>query len=116
MPLQANSIAVTAAQREEILAGLEPSRIISANTTLVWPDAGNTHHEVSSATAVALTLPTGAIRLGAKIKGNSIGSGALSFVGQGGDVLRVNAILPATVDQNSPWMWERCTGGWLRVA
>lgn len=89
---------------------------LTGNTTLAWPAAAGRYHIVTSASAVALTLPTGAIVNGSAIRGVNMGAGALSFAPSGGDTIVLHAILPANVDQYSPFELRRVTGGWVRVA
>jgi hypothetical protein len=89
---------------------------LTGNTTLTWPAAQGNYYFINSASAVALTLPSGAITNASKIQGVNMGAGALSFVASGGDTIASHAILPTTVDQYSPFELRRFGTVWVRVA
>lgn len=117
MPVTINSATPTAANRADFNAAFHPGSSINGTTTLTWPAAGGVQHEVNSATAVTLTLPSGSIPVGARIEGLNIGVGAVSFAASGGESIVGNAILPATVAQYDPFEFRRISGNrWARVA
>jgi hypothetical protein len=93
----------------------ETGEALAGSTVLAWPAMENRYFVVNSPGPATLTLPNDAgIPLGTPVRGVSIGAGLVSFASAG--AINANAILPADVDQWSPFELRRVAGGWVRIA
>lgn len=111
------STPATETNKRDIFDGLmrQPPGAITTSTTLVRNTHANMPLEVSSATAITLTLPATAT-VGDRFFGINQGTGAVSIVLNGGGAVTGNALLPATLDQYSPFEVWFTSAGFRRVA
>jgi hypothetical protein len=108
------NVPLTDQNRADHWETFEDALQINASGSLTWPAAAGRYIWVRSAAAVALAVPTGTIPDAAVIKGMNRGAGALTFTG----AVAANAILPATIDQNSAFLlrWDATGNTWVREA
>ena len=110
---------VTDAQKRQIFDGLrrDAVAVITTNTNLVRNAHANIMLEVNNSTATTLTLPsTSTVFIGDRFFGINQGVGSVSVVLNGGGVITGNALLPATIDQYSPFEVWYTNAGFRRVA
>jgi len=113
------STAATDAQKRDINDGIRRDAVsaFTTNTTLIRNNHANIMLEVNSANPVTLTLPTtSTVVVGDRFFGINQGAGVVSVVLNGGGAIVGNAILPATLDQYSPFEVWYTSLGYRRVA
>lgn len=113
------STPATDAQKRDINDGLrrDPVATLTTNTSLVRNTHANIMLEVNNSIATTLTLPTTAtIVVGDRFFGINQGAGVVSVVLNGGGAITGNALLPATIDQYSPFEVWYTNSGFRRVA
>lgn len=112
-----NDLPPTPVHRASMEAAFRPGSAIAVSTALTWPAAAGVQHEVNSASAVVLALPSGAIPVGSRIEGVNTGAGAVSFTASGAESIVGSAVLPDSVAQYDPFEFRRISGNrWLRTA
>jgi hypothetical protein len=89
--------------------------LLTGSTVLTSASHANRRIQMNSASATNIDMPASPVT-GERYFGINLGAGLLTLRTNAGAALTGNALLPATVDQYSPWEVWYTSSGFIRVA